>query len=305
MGRYPRKTKRASKKSALSQKASKKLKPKTVPVSCPYCGARSGRPCKNRQEPHVARTKKYKEVQAASRRKKAAAKKTRGRKNQRIVKRVNKRNKTRDKSRTKKLSAKKRRELNKQLREEKRRIEEQRLFDEKLRQIRDEKQRQAASKAEIVSTLQKRFDALLSEAKRTKQLPSIPRQRVINSARLKGFKRHVNVSRILLPEEVEDIMHMCREKAVQIANKPAQGWLAVINFASLGESLLGYGQIVLSSSLPGASLFQVQGIESSGMHNTREGMLISLENKLEDLASETSATVYINFIAISAYTRRS
>ena len=82
------------------------------------------------------------------------------------------------------------------------------------------------------------------------------------------------------------------------------GWLATINFASLGESLLGYGQVVMSSTLPGASLFQTQGIESSNIQNTREGMLMRAEEKLEMLASEKSCMVYVNFVILSTYKPR-
>jgi hypothetical protein len=36
-----------------------------------------------------------------------------------------------------------------------------------------------------------------------------------------------------------------------------------------------------------------------------DGMLMKLQEKLEDLAGEVSATVYVNYITVSAYTRRS
>lgn len=294
--------KKAAKKKRLSKSAAKPVQKRHVApkVSCPHCGARSGTPCKGRTT-HVARVKKAAE---AKKRKKTPAQKRKA-KNKKIVKRVAKRNKLRDKSRGKTLTSKRKKLLAAKAREEKRRIEKQRLFDERLRQIQEEKQRQSASKSAIVSTLQKRFNALLQEAKRTGQLPKVPRQRVMMSERMEGFKRYVNVGQILLPELVEEIMYQVKQKVQTLPRKPAQGWLAVINFASLGESLLGYGQVILSSSMPGASLFQVQGIDSSGMHNSAEGMLAKLEEKLEDLAGDTSATVYLNYITISAYTRRS
>jgi hypothetical protein len=341
MGTYRRKKPRASKKKPLARKKSKKItkaaaakrtgakratatkratpkkasntrrlsksvakptqKRLTAPkVACPHCGARSGSPCKGRST-HVVRVKRAAE---AKKRKKTPAQK-RKTKNKKIVKRVEKRNKLRDKSRGKTLTSKRKKLLAAQAAEEKKRIEKQRLFDERLRQIKDEQQRQKASKSAIVMTLQKRFNALLTEAKKSGQLPRVPRQRLMMSERMEGYKRHVGIGKILLPELVEEIMYQVKQKALTLPRKPAQGWLAVINFASLGESLLGYGQVILSSSLPGASLFQVQGIESSGMHNTMDGMLMKLQEKLEDLAGEVSATVYVNYITVSAYTRRS
>jgi uncharacterized Zn finger protein (UPF0148 family) len=329
VGKYTSKKKRATKKRALSQKESEKLKrasvnkrankpkprasvkkrrakPKprakrvTIPnVSCPVCGARSGKACKGRST-HVARTKK---AAVAKKRRKTPAQK-RGAKNKKIVKRVERRNKLRDDSRAKSLAERRKKELAKRVREEKKRIERLRLLDEKLRQVQEEQQRQAASKSEIVATLQKRFGTLLNEARRTGQMPRTPHSRTIASDRLSGHKRHLSVGEILVPELIEEIMYQVKEKAKTLSQRPAQGWLGVINFASLGESLLGYGQIILSSSLPGASLFQTQGILSTGISNARDGMLIKLEEKLEELAGETSATVFINFITISAYTRR-
>ena len=293
--------KATTKKKVASKKPSKAVQKRVVipRVSCPHCGVRSGQPCKARTT-HVARLKKAAE---AKKRKKTPAQKRKA-KNKKVVKRVERRNKLRDKSRGKTLSPKRKNEIAKRLKEEKRRIEEQRLFDEKLRQVQEEQQRASANKTTILSALQKRFQSLLNEAKRTEQLPRIPRQRIIDSDRLSGHKRHVNVGEILIPEIIEEIIYAVEQKMKTMPQRPAQGWLGVIMFASLGESLLGYGTRILSSSLPGASLFQTQGIMSTGIRNSREGMIMGLREKLEELAGESSAMVFINFITISAYTRR-
>lgn len=317
MGTYPRRTKRATKKKTLSRKEKEALLAKKRRAA-----AKKG--WKTRRENAIKRKKTPKTVASKKVPKKAASKKTaskktpkkktvsrrasqksaarvRAKKSARVAKKVAAVEKRRERSRRKSLTPKKRRRETKAVREERKRIEEARLRDEKLRQIREEAQRQEASKKAVLNTLKERFDNLLEEAKRQKVIQEKPRRGKFESDRLTGKREVVYIGEILTEEAVEEVLYEVKQAAKKLPLIPGFGWLAVINFASLGESLLGYGQVMLSSSLPGATLFQAQGIESSGTMNTREGMLIKLNEKLEVLAGEKTNTVWINFIVVQTH----
>jgi hypothetical protein len=326
----PKKRKRPAKKAAAKKRVVKKSAAKKRSAKKPAAKKRSAKKpaAKKRSAKKPAAKKRNAKKVAAKKRvvKKAAAKKRvvkrarpvrratqktpakkRGVKNAKLRAKVAKAEKLREKSRRKKITPAQRKAAREKAALERHHVEQQRLFDERLRQHQEEQQRLKASKRAVLTKLQERFEPLLNEAKRTGQLPRVPRGRRlrrIKSKKMVGQKVNILIDEMLLPESVEEILYRVKQETKRMDDIAGFGWLGVVNFAGLGESLLGYGQIILSSTLPGASLFQTQGIESTGIRNSKQGMFTALEDKLEYLAGDDTTMIYANFITISSYVLR-
>ncbi len=80
-------------------------------------------------------------------------------------------------------------------------------------------------------------------------------------------------------------------------------WMGVLVFTGMGERLIGYGNRVLDAQDPDAAQFQTQGIESTGILPTAEGMLIGIEELLTEYAAEEYTVVFCEHIKVMNYAR--
>lgn len=192
-------------------------------------------------------------------------------------------------------------ELRKRKREiEKRRLE-RKLVIEKLPQKTPTEKRK--SREELYARLRKRFKELLEIAERTGQTPPVDyRKRKIRTSKNLGEIRVVRVEEQLTPGNVEEIMYKVEQAAKSIASV-LPNWIAVLVFAGLGERLIGYGSEILKANDPDAASFQTQGIETTGVLTSRESMIRSVRETLEDLSMEGKTVVYLYHVKVMTYER--
>lgn len=191
------------------------------------------------------------------------------------------------------------------LRRRKRQIEKERterkLATEKLpRKTRRQKEK---SRRIMFERIRGRFAELLEEARRLKQTPKVDyRRRKMDSRTNKGEQRIIKIEDQLREDNVEEILWQVEQAARSIASH-LPNWLGVLAFAGMGERLIGYGNRVLSSKDPDAGSFQTQGIESTGIQRTREGMLRALRDILEEYAGEQRTVVHLYYVKIQTFAR--
>ncbi len=159
------------------------------------------------------------------------------------------------------------------------------------------------SREELFDHLRSRFDELREIARKRGQLPDVDyRERHIDSEKNTGEIRIIRIEQELTPETVEPIMYKVRKAASKLPGiHPI--WMGITVFTGMGERLIGYGNRVLDANDRDAAQFQTQGIESTGVRSTPTGMLMAIEDILEDYASEAFTVVFCEHIKVMNFSR--
>lgn len=194
-----------------------------------------------------------------------------------------------------------RQKLNARLKEISKRRIQRKLVDEKLpRKTPREKKK---SREELFEHFRARFYELHDIAERKNQLPDVDyRERRIHSEKNTGDIRIIRIEMEVTERSVETIMYKVNQTAARMpGNLPI--WLGVLVFTGMGERLIGYGNRVLDAADPDASQFQTQGIESTGIRPTARGMVMGIENLLNEYAAEEYTVVYCEHIKLMNFAR--
>ena len=147
------------------------------------------------------------------------------------------------------------------------------------------------------------FKRLLEHAKKTNQLPEREVSGKYDSYGNIGERRYVRVGRVLDDSSVEEILYKCREASKRLSGRFGIWW-ARVDLAGLGEQLFASGQRMLDVTgmedidRVTSKFFQTQGFDSTGVWNTRQSMLVKLEELLEKYAATPSTVVYLHGVSI-------
>jgi len=220
-----------------------------------------------------------------------------------IAKRLAKLEKDRQKLRNKSQTGKRplRQKLNARLKEIAKRSIDRKLVTEKLpTKTRTQKKR---SREELFEHFRSRFYELHEIAKRKGQLPEVDyRERKIRSDKNDGEVRIIRIENEVTESTVEQIMYEVKMALAKMSGSYPI-WMGVVVFTGMGERLIGYGNRVLDASDPDAAQFQTQGIESTGILPHPKAMLLSIEEILNDYASEEYTVVYCEHIKLLNFKR--
>ena len=220
-----------------------------------------------------------------------------------LAKQLAKLNKDRAKLRNKGTKAKRslRQKLNARLKDIAKRRTDRTLVIEKL--PRHTPRAKKKSREELFEHFRARFHELHEIARKKRQLPVVDyRERHIESEKNTGEIRIIRIEREVTEGSVEQIMYKVR-KAAQGMSGFYPIWLGVLVFTGMGERLIGYGNRVLDAQDPDAAQFQTQGIESTGILPTVEGMLMGIEDLLTEYADEEYTVVFCEHIKVMNFSR--
>ncbi len=220
-----------------------------------------------------------------------------------IAKQLAKLEKDRSKLRNKGQKAKRplRQKLNARLKAIAKRSIDRKLVTEKLpTKTRTQKKR---SREELFEHFRGRFYELHEIAKQKGQLPKVDyRERKIRSDKNDGEVRIIRIENEVTESTVEQIMYEVKMALAKMSGSYPI-WMGVVVFTGMGERLIGYGNRVLDASDPDAAQFQTQGIESTGILPHPKAMLLSIEEILNDYASEEYTVVYCEHIKLLNFKR--
>ena len=148
-----------------------------------------------------------------------------------------------------------------------------------------------------------RFETLLDLARKRGETPPVDkRKRRIRSKENTGDQRVVTVEDYVTGFTLEDILYKVRRVLKKMSGRYTI-WIAALAFSAMGERLVGYGNRVLQSTHADAHEFQTQGIESTGVFLSQQGMMEALEGVLLDLSDEDKTIVYLHWVKIMNYDR--
>lgn len=220
-----------------------------------------------------------------------------------LAKQLAKLNKDRAKLRNKGTKAKRtlRQKLNARLKAIAKRRTDRTLVIEKL--PRETPRAKKKSREELFEHFRARFHELHEIARKKRQLPEVDyRERHIDSEKNTGEIRIIRIEQEVNEGSIESIMYKVRKAASRMSDfYPI--WMGVLVFTGMGERLIGYGNRVLDAQDPDAAQFQTQGIESTGVRPTVDGMLISIEDLLTEYADEEYTVVFCEHIKVMNYAR--
>lgn len=222
-----------------------------------------------------------------------------------LARQLAKLDKDRAKLRNKSTKAKRslRQKLNARLKEIAKRRTDRTLVIEKLpRKTPREKKK---SREELFEHFRARFHELRDIALRKRQLPEVDyRERHIDSDKSTGDIRILRIEQEVNEGSIEGIMYRVRKVASTMpGNLPI--WMGVCVFTGMGERLIGYGNRVLNAADLDAAQFQTQGIESTGVLSSVQGMLIGIEDLLTEYAAEEFTVVFCEHIKLMNFARYS
>jgi hypothetical protein len=293
----PAKAKRKASSSAVKPKL--KQKPKAQPR------AKKAAASPKRRAPATRRTKPARKLRKVltPAQKGALTKARRKAEREALAQQLAKLNKDRAKLRNKGQKDKRslRQKLNARLKDIAKRRTDRTLVIEKLpRKTPREKKK---SREELYEHFRARFHELRDIAARKRQLPEVDyRERHIDSDKNTGEIRILRIEQEVTESSVESIMYRVRRAAATLpGNLPI--WMGVCVFTGMGERLIGYGNRVLNAADPDAAQFQTQGIESTGVLSSVEGMLIGIEDLLTEYAAEEFTVVFCEHIKLMNFAR--
>lgn len=256
---------------------------------------------KTRAKKAVARPKRPKPLTPAQ--KGARTKARRKAEREAVARQLAKLNRDRAKLRNKGQKGKRslRQKLNARLKGIAKRQTERKLVTEKLpRKTPREKKK---SREELFEHFRNRFYELHDIAEKKRQLPDVDyRERRIRSDKNNGDIRILRIESEVTEGTIESIMYQVKNAAAKMSGRYPI-WMGVLVFTGMGERLIGYGNRVLDAADPDAAQFQTQGIESTGILPTAKGMLLSIEETLNDYAAEEYTVVYCEHIKLMNFAR--
>lgn len=173
------------------------------------------------------------------------------------------------------------------------------------------------SREDNFASMQERWTSMFAHAQATDQLPHggqwrqtpegswvrVPLPRTMDSKRVIGEQRLVRIRRLLNERAIERIVYKVSQVARRMSGRYSI-WLATLIFSALGERLVGYGTKLLKKDDPYAAFFQTQGFDSTGATGSRASMIERLRSKLEDYARSDRTIVYLHFVKVMNFDRR-
>ena len=142
-------------------------------------------------------------------------------------------------------------------------------------------------------------------ARKRNQLPKLPpqdkRHHKYRTEATEGQKLGLVIDDYVNEETVEDILYKVEQQAKRMPEGVWPMWMARFDFTFMGERLIGYGMRVLVDPDPMASAFYTMGVDSTGVWNSKQGMLLRLRSELEELASEQNTVVYLNHVVLQNF----
>ncbi len=146
------------------------------------------------------------------------------------------------------------------------------------------------------------FRRLLAHARATKQLAPPERSGPYQSHENVGDRRYLRIAKVLDVTVIEEIMYRAKKAAFALPGRYKRWW-ARLDLAGMGDHLFGSGQRMLEIDDPGTwgDAFQVSTFDSTGIWNTRESMLVKLEQMLEHYAATPSTIVFLQGLSIRNY----
>lgn len=153
--------------------------------------------------------------------------------------------------------------------------------------------------------MENRFDELMKVAAKTKQIPKSGRARKkINTKFNIGEEVISKIKMIVNPGTIEEIMYKVIQSTKKLSGQFPIWWANMV-FSALGERLIGSKPRILE--LPGdpdARFFQTEGYDNTGIWNTLDGMLIRLEQLLDEYGSSARTIVYLHFVRVMNFDRK-
>lgn len=155
----------------------------------------------------------------------------------------------------------------------------------------------------VVETMQAKFDKLLEEAKKKKELPKVDyRKRTIDSDRRRGRKQSLRIEMLVDEGSIEEILYRVKQAIQKLAKYNYKLWMITTIMSSFGSGLVGSGGRVMRSDDPLAFKFQTETYDSTGMFSRAFGAVERLEGMLEQWASDGHPLVYLHALTIHHFT---
>ena len=146
------------------------------------------------------------------------------------------------------------------------------------------------------------FTGMLELASKKGKLPRFDhRKRKMRSFRIPaGEQRSVKVNMMLDESTVEEAMYLLENTTDRMSGIYPQ-WSTSFSFAAMGERIIGSGNRSLDVAHPEATHFQI-AYGSSGVFNSRTGMLDGARKLLEEFAEEAYTVIYLLGFTARNYT---